>query len=70
MTSQPGKQTIVIHILPNISKTEGNQRIKFGQLMKYNMRNGFFEKSFTKWGGENIHRPFSNKSNLSISIEQ
>ena len=70
MTSQPGKQTIVIHILPNISKTEGNQRIKFGQLMKYNMRNGFFEKSFTKCGGENIPRPFSNKSKLSISMEQ
>ena len=25
MMSQPGKQAIVIHILPNISRSEGNQ---------------------------------------------
>ena len=31
MTSQPGLQTIAIHILPNISQREGNQKIKFGQ---------------------------------------
>ena len=33
MTSQPGLQTIAMHILPNISQSEGNQTIKFGQLM-------------------------------------
>ena len=33
MTSQPGLQTIVIHILPNIS--QGNQIMKFGQLIEY-----------------------------------
>ena len=39
MTSQPGKQTIVIHILNNISKSKGNQNqiIKFDQLIQYNM---------------------------------
>ena len=31
MTLQPGKQTIVIHILPNISKRKDNQTMKFGQ---------------------------------------
>ena len=30
MASQPGLQTIVIHILLNISQTKGNQTMKFG----------------------------------------
>ena len=54
MTSQPGKQTILIHILPKISRSEGNQTMKFDQLIEYNMRNIFFEKSYTKCGGETI----------------
>ena len=29
MVSQPGKQTIVKHILTNISKSKGNQTMKF-----------------------------------------
>ena len=33
MTSQPGKQTIAIHILPSISKSKINQIMKFGQLI-------------------------------------
>ena len=45
MMSQPGKQTIAIHILPNISRSKGNQTMKFGQLIEYNMRNIFLEKS-------------------------
>ena len=32
MMSQPGLQTIAIHILPNISQSKGNQTTKFGQL--------------------------------------
>ena len=36
MTSQPGYQTIVIHILLNISKNKGNQTMKIGQLIKCN----------------------------------
>ena len=59
MTSQPGQQTIEIHILPNISRTKDNQTMKFGQLIEYNMRNIFVEKSYIKWGGETITRPFS-----------
>ena len=43
MTSQPGKQTIAIHILPYISESKGDQTIKYGQLIEYNMRNIFFE---------------------------
>ena len=45
MTSQPGKQTIVIRILPNISISKGNQKMKFYQLIEYNMRNIFLGKS-------------------------
>ena len=43
MTSQPGLQTIAIHILPNISQSKGNQLIKFGQLTEYNKRNIFLQ---------------------------
>ena len=38
MTSQPEKQTVSIHNLRNIS-SKGNQTIKFGQLIEYNMKN-------------------------------
>ena len=48
MTSQPGQQTIIMHILPNISRNKDNQTMKFGQLIKYNKRNIFLQKSFTK----------------------
>ena len=44
MTSQPGLQTIAIHILPNISQNKGNQIMKSGQLTEYNKRNIFFQK--------------------------
>ena len=44
--------------------------MKFGQLIEYNMRNIFDEKSYTKCGGETILRPFSKKSKLSISLDQ
>ena len=52
MTSQPGLQTIAIHILPNISQSKGNQTMKFGQLIEYNKRNIFFQKLCRKWGKE------------------
>ena len=70
MTSQPGKQTITIHILPTISRSKDNQTVKFGQLIEYNMRNIFLEKSYTKCGGETIPRTLSEKSKLSISLNQ
>ena len=59
MTSQPDKQTILIHIFPNISRRKCNQTMKLGQLIKYNMRNTFVEKSYTNCAGENIPRPLS-----------
>ena len=46
MTSQPGYQTIAMHILPSISRSKGNETMKFGQLIEYNIRNIFVEKSY------------------------
>ena len=58
MTSQTGKQTIARHVLPIISRSKGSDAIQFGQLIEYNIRNIFLEKSYTKYGGETIPRPF------------
>ena len=48
MTSQPGLQTIAIHILFNISQGKGNQAMKFGQLIEYKKRNIFLQKLCAK----------------------
>ena len=48
MTSQPGSQTIAIHILPNILQSKGNQTMKFGQLIEHNKRNIFSSKIMQK----------------------
>ena len=45
MTSSVGKQIITIHILPNISRSKGNQTMKFGQLVEYKVKNTFLQKS-------------------------
>ena len=42
--------------------------MKFGQLI--DMGNIFFEKSYRKCDGETIHRPYSKKFKLSISLDQ
>ena len=47
-----------------MSGRKGNQTTKFGQLIEYNMRNIFLEKSYTKYGEETIPRPFSKKSKI------
>ena len=67
MVSQPGLQTTEINILTNISRSKGNQTMRFGQLIEHN-RNIFLEKLCAKCGGETIARPFSQKSKLSISL--
>ena len=54
-----------IYILTNISRSKGNQAMKFSQL-----KNIFLEKSYTKCSGETISRPFSKKSKLSISLDK
>ena len=69
MKSQPGLQTIVTHTLPNISRSKGNQTMELGHLIEYNTRNVFLWKSYTKYSGETIPRPFSRNSKLSISLD-
>ena len=70
MTSQPEKQTVAINTLPNISRSNGNQRMKRGQLTEQNMRNIFLEKSNEKCGREIVPRPFFKKTKLSVSLDQ
>ena len=52
MMSQTGQKIITMHILANISRSKGSQKMKFSQLIEYNMRNIFLENSYTKSGGE------------------
>ena len=68
MMSQPG--AIAIHILPNISRSKGNQTLKFGQLIEHEkyfsskIVNKMFSRSFSKSGF------FSKKAKLGISLDQ
>ena len=57
-------------MLHNISRSKGNQAMRFGQLIEYNMRNIFVEKAYTNCAGETTPRPLSKKSKLSISLDQ
>ena len=43
-------------------RSKSNQTMKFGQSTRWNMRNILFKKSFTKYGGKIISRPFYKKS--------
>ena len=67
MRLKPGKQTIAIHILPNISRSKGNQTIKFRQLIKYNMRNIIHTKNMVQ---KLVLDPLSGKLKLTISLDQ
>ena len=46
MTPQTGPQTIIIHVLSNISRSKHNQTMKFDQLIEDEMRNTFLEKIY------------------------
>ena len=43
MMSHATQDIITIHILPNISRSNDNQAMKFGQLIAYNARNIFLQ---------------------------
>ena len=45
MTSQPGKQTVTINILADISKSKDNHAMKFGELR---LERSVFLKKFEK----------------------
>ena len=70
MTSQPDQQTILTHILTNISRSKGNQAVTFGQLKVCRVGNTFLKKSYAIYTGETIPRPFSEKSKLTTSLDQ
>ena len=53
-----------------MSRSKGNQTMKFGQLIEYNMRKIFVEKLYTKCARETIPRYLSKISKLSISLDQ
>ena len=44
--------------------------MKSAQLIECNMKSIFFEKSYTQYGEETSPRPFPEKSDLSISLDQ
>ena len=48
MTSQTGKQIIIIHIMPGISRGKGSEAMKYRQLLEYNVRNIFPQKPCKK----------------------
>ena len=58
-----------MHIFTNILRNKGNQTMKFGQLIEYNTRNIFLEKSYRECGGETGPRLFFEKLKLSISLD-
>ena len=57
MTSQPCEQTVVIHILANISRSKGSQTMKLGYLIDYNLKNIFIKKLNTKYCRKISARP-------------
>ena len=58
MNSQIEKQKNTIHILSNISRSKDTQTIKFGQLMKYNMRKIFLENHAQNVVEKLVLKPF------------
>ena len=58
MTSQPGQETITMHILPNISRSKGNQTMKFGQILENNKINFFFRNHAKHEPEKLVRHPF------------
>ena len=65
MTSQTGQQIITVHILPKVSKSKGNQAMKFGHVIKYDVRNIFLQKLCRKGDREPSSRPLFFKKKAS-----
>ena len=69
MTSQTGNQIILI--LLSISRSKGNQAMKFVQLIEYNMRNIFLKKNHTQNAMKKLATElFLQYQKLSISLDQ
>ena len=52
-----------------ISRSKGNQTMKFCQLIEYKIRNTFLEKPYKTHCEETSPGPFSKKQKLSISLD-
>ena len=57
-------------MLPNISRSKGDQTMKFDHFIEFDKRNTFLEELYTKFGGETSPRTSCKKSKLSISLEK
>ena len=57
--NQLGKNYFNTHIIKYVKKNKGNQKMKFGQLIEYNMKNTFLETSYSKCDAETSPRPLS-----------
>ena len=57
-----GQQTITLHVLPNISRSKGNQAIKLGQLIQYSVKNVFSEIMQKLRSGEWFQTSFFEKA--------
>ena len=61
---------ITIYLLPNVSRSEGNQIMKFFQLIEYNKRNIFLKNHIPNVVEKLVPDPFYKKSKLRIFLDQ
>ena len=53
-----------MHTFPNISRSKDNLAMKFGQLIQYNLKNFFIERSYTKCAEKLFSGPYLKYQNL------
>ena len=70
MTSQLVNKQLQYTYYPISQEVKTTRKMKFGQLIEYNMKNILVKKSYTKCVKETIPRPLFKKSKLSISLDQ
>ena len=66
--SQPDEQRNTIHILPNNSQSEGNQEMKFGQLIEYNKKKKKLFKSLFLFSKKVLYEVIVSGPQLNFSI--
>ena len=59
MTSQHDEKIITTYILSNISPSENNQTMKFGQLIEYNQKKIFFKNHARNETGQLLQNSYS-----------
>ena len=66
--SQPAEQRNTIHILPNNSQSEGNQEMKFGQLIEYKKKKKKLFKSLFLFSKKALYEVIVSGPQLNFSI--